>query len=56
MKRWTASIWIAFILSSIGISLIIAFAFNKSFNDGSGIIDPSLASNYGDFIAVSTHI
>lgn len=50
MKRWTATIWIAFLLSGVGITLIIVFALNKSFNDGSGIIDPSLASNFGDFI------
>jgi hypothetical protein len=50
MKRWTISIWIAFFLSGIGIILIVVFALNRSFNDGSGLINPSLASDYGDFI------
>lgn len=41
---------IAWILSLFGIALIVFFAFNKSFNDGSGIINADVASSYGSFI------
>ena len=33
-----------------GFALIIIFTFNSSFNDGSGILNPDLASKYGSFI------
>ena len=48
-KFWATFFAILFLI--IGIGLIFYFAFNSSFNDGSGIINPELASQYGSFIS-----
>lgn len=50
MRNWKGTIWIAFILSILGIGLMIFFAFDKGFNDRSGVLDSSLASEYGSLI------
>lgn len=41
---------LAILLSLIGITVIIFISFNRSFNDGSYIVNPDLASKYGSFI------
>lgn len=41
---------VAFVLSAIGMTLIIIISLNPNFNDCSGIINPELASYYGSFI------
>lgn len=39
------------VLSISGIALIIFFALNPSFNDGSRVVNPELASQFGSFIS-----
>lgn len=48
-KLWATILSISFLL--LGIGLTVYFALNKSFNDGSGIINPELASSYGSLIS-----
>ena len=50
MRNWKGTIWIAFILSILGVVLMIFFAVCKGFNDGSGVLDSTLASEYGSLI------
>lgn len=54
MKKFISNIQnyilVSFLLVIIGFVLIIYFAFNPAFNDGSGIIDSKLASEYGNLI------
>lgn len=49
MKFSFLSFW-AILLSVLGVALMLCFTFNKSFNDGSGVINPSLASNFGSLV------
>ena len=42
---------IAFILSGLGVFLILYFAFDKNFNDGSGEINTSIANDFGSFLS-----
>ncbi|NTW33639.1 MAG: hypothetical protein HGB12_13640 [Bacteroidetes bacterium] len=46
--KWTT--FIGFGLAFIGVLLIIIFSFSKAFNDGSGILNPDLANNFGGLI------
>lgn len=41
---------LSILLIVTGFFLIIVFTFNSSFNDGSGILDPDLATKYGSLI------
>lgn len=50
MKNWKWTTYTGFFLSIIGMALILIFALNRAFNDGSGILNANLASNFGDFI------
>jgi len=50
MKNWKWTTYFGFFLSIIGMILMIIFAFNRAFNDGSGVLNANLASNFGDFI------
>ncbi|HRD80815.1 MAG TPA: hypothetical protein PLL53_08665, partial [Saprospiraceae bacterium] len=50
MKKWKWTTYSGFFLSIIGMILIIVFAFNRTFNDGSGMLNANLASSFGDFI------
>lgn len=40
----------AFIFTALGLLIILYFSLNRQFNDGSGIINTSLANDYGSFI------
>lgn len=51
MKKFSWILICSLLLSIIGIFLIFYFALNESFNDGSNVINPDLASNYGSFIS-----
>jgi hypothetical protein len=50
MKKANWTVILAVTLSVIGTVLIITFALDRSFNDGSGVINPMLASQFGSFI------
>ena len=40
----------SFIFTTIGLLIILVFSFNKQFNDGSGILNTTLANDFGSFI------
>ena len=48
--RWSWRYWLAFFLILLGFSSIIYFTFNEAFNDGSKVVNPNLAAQYGTFI------
>ncbi len=50
MKSWKWTTYFGFLLSVSGLLLLIIFTCNKAFNDGSGILNSTLAGNFGDFI------
>ncbi len=50
MRKFTLTTFIGFGLAAVGLLLILIFSFSKAFNDGSGILNASLANNYGGFI------
>ncbi len=47
MRIWTI---LAFLFTALGVGLILFFAFNEQFNDGSFVINPDLASSFGSFV------
>ncbi len=50
-KNLNLTTGVAFGLIMIGLIVIIYFTFHRSFNDGSGNLNPVLASNFGAFIS-----
>jgi hypothetical protein len=50
MRNWSWRIVVALFLSGTGFALIAIFGFSKDFHNQSGIFDPVLASQFGNFI------
>lgn len=50
MKKFNWTVFSGLALAAVGLFLVIYFSSAKAFNDGTGLLNPSLASNYSDFI------
>ncbi len=51
LNKNTFAIWLAFAFTGIGLLILLYFSFiNKEFNDGSGIINTTIANDFGSFL------